>query len=64
MEVRLEQEEKALWPMFVTLSGTLTVARLLQCEKAKDPMVVRPSGSLMVRIVSRNEYHGEGLLDW
>ena len=34
--------------MLVTLSGILTLVRLLQPEKAEFPMLVTPAGSVML----------------
>ena len=40
MEVKLQQEEKALSPMLVTLLGMVTEVKLVQEEKASCPMLV------------------------
>jgi hypothetical protein len=42
--VRLEQSEKAKFPMLVTPFGMVTLVRLEQLEKAEFPMLVTPFG--------------------
>jgi hypothetical protein len=44
MLVRLEQREKALSPIWVTLAGIVTLVRLVQEENAEDPMLVTLPG--------------------
>ena len=44
MLVKALQEEKALDPMLVTLSGSVTLVRALQWLNALSPMRVTPSG--------------------
>ena len=47
MEARLEQSQKASFPMDVTPSGMLMEVRLEQPWNAKSPMDVTPSGMVM-----------------
>ena len=47
MEVNLEQPEKALCPILVTLSGMLTEVRPVQCSKVDSSMIDTPVGIVM-----------------
>jgi hypothetical protein len=47
MEVRLEQPEKALYPILVTLLGIVMEVRLEQPIKAPPPILVTPLGIVM-----------------
>ncbi|GHV11713.1 hypothetical protein FACS189491_03440 [Spirochaetia bacterium] len=46
MLVRLLQPPKALYPMLVTVSGSLTELRLSQCQNAEAPMVTSVLGKV------------------